>query len=113
MIEMLTQSWPFTEAENTACLTQRQIVNNGRPILLVAHDADDGCWQFLDGSENLKIADGMLVTLADMVQRDPSLADVADLPLGWMAWREEAGAEWQRMPNEQDDEEDAEAGGEA
>ncbi len=109
---MITQSWPFTETENTACFTQRQIVNHGRPMLLVAHDADDGCWQFLDGSDNLKVADGVLVTLATMVQRDPTLADVADLPLGWMAWREDAGADWQRMPHEQEDEDEAEAGGE-
>ena len=83
---MMTQTWPFTDVENTACFTQRQIVEHGHPILLVAHDEDDGCWQFLDGSENLKIADGTLVTLGSVVELDPSLGEVADLPLGWVAW---------------------------
>ena len=109
---MMTQTWPFTETENTACFTQRQIVEQGHPILLVTHDADDGSWQFLDGSDNVKMTDGLLVTLGDMVQHDPSLAELADLPLGWMAWREDLDEPWQRGLNEEEDEDDSETGGE-
>ena len=109
---MLTQVWPFTEAENTACFTQRHVVEQGHPILLVAHDADDGCWQFLDGSDNLKMSDGKLVTLGDMVQIDPSLAEVADLPVGWIAWRDDVDAPWEREPSEPDDDDEPDAGGE-
>jgi hypothetical protein len=110
---MTTQTWPFTETENTACFTQRQIVEQGRPILVVSHDAEDGSWQFLDGSDNLKVADGMLATLGTMVQRDPSVADIADLPLGWVAWRNDASEAWQMEPDEHDDEDASEDGGEA
>ena len=109
---MMTQAWPFTDVENTACFTQRHIVTQGHPILVVAHDADDGCWQFLDGSDDLKSADGTLVTLGSILDYDPSVAEVADLPLGWIAWREEPGAPWERQPNEQDDDEELEVGGE-
>ncbi len=108
----MTQPWPFTDTETTACFTQRQIVDQGHPILLVAHDADDGCWQFLDGSDNLKLADGLLVTLGKMIERDPSLAEIADLPMGWIAMRDTLGAPWQREPNEADEDEEPEAGGE-
>ena len=34
--------------------------------------------------------------LKDVVERDPSVNDLADLPLGWRAWRENVSAEWRR-----------------
>jgi hypothetical protein len=37
--------WPFDDPENVATLTVRQVTHGGQPILLVAHDADDGMWQ--------------------------------------------------------------------
>ena len=90
----------------------RSIVFDGEPILLVCHGEDDHGWQFLDGSDNLKITDGVLATLGDMLQRDPSLAEVADLPLGWIAWRDAPGEPWQRDVNDEDDDDEPEAGGE-
>jgi hypothetical protein len=96
----MSQPWAFTDAETTSCFTQKQIVHDGLPVLLVAHDEDDGYWQFLDGSERLEATDGVMVTLGSMVERDPTLADLADLPLGWLAWREKVGGPWYRVPNE-------------
>jgi hypothetical protein len=29
---------------------------------------------------------------------DPSVLELADLPLGWQAWRSHLGAPWQRTP---------------
>ncbi len=112
---MMLQTWPFTETENTACFTQSHIIEQGAPILLVTHDADDGSWQFLDGSDNVRLVDALVVSLREIWDRDPSLAEVADLPLGCMAWREEPGAPWERGLNEEDedDEDEEEAGGEA
>jgi hypothetical protein len=66
--------WPFADPPNLASITVRQIVHDGQPILLVAHDADDGGWQFLTGG-NVDVADGMVVGLREMVQRDTTLAD--------------------------------------
>jgi len=37
-----------------------------------------------------------VVCLGCMVSKDPSLKYLADLPLGWKAWRESAMAPWQR-----------------
>jgi len=91
--------WPFADAPNLISVTVRQIVQDGEPILLVVHDAEDGDWQFLTGGE-FHVADGMLVTLANMVRRDSSLTELADLPLGWQAWRASSAAPWQRSPCE-------------
>ena len=91
----------------------RSIVARQNPVLLVAHDADDGSWQFLDGSDQLTVADGCMISLQQIVAMDPTLAEVADLPLGWMAWRGQPGEPWQGAEKEEDDDDnDGEAGGE-
>jgi hypothetical protein len=93
------ENWPFADPPDVASITVRQIVREGHPVLLVAHDADDGSWQFLTGGA-FDVADGMVVSLQGMVERDSSLAELADLPLGWQAWREQRGSPWQRGPSE-------------
>ena len=42
--------WPFADPKNVAVITLKSITMGGSPILHVTHDADDGMWQFLDGS---------------------------------------------------------------
>ena len=88
--------WPFSDPKNVATITMRQIVEEGRPILYFSRDADDGGWQFLDGSSDLDVRDGRVVSLQYMVSLDPSLRQLTDLPLGWYAWRGRADAPWQR-----------------
>ena len=88
--------WPFDDPPNVATFTVRQIMKDGLPILFVRRD-DDG-WQFLTGSA-VTMRDAMLVGLKEIVSRDPSVADLADLDVGWQAWRERAGAPWVREPS--------------
>jgi hypothetical protein len=90
--------WPFDDPPNVATITVRQIVHSGEPILLVARDAEDGGWQFLTGG-SFDVGDGMLVSLHSMVERDPTLVELADLPRGWQASRESVEAAWQRSPD--------------
>ena len=92
---MAKVKWPFDDPPNVATITVRQVVEGGEPVLLVARDAEDGGWQFLTGGA-FDVADGMVVSLQGMVQRDPSLAELADLPPGWQAARERVGAAWRR-----------------
>ncbi len=42
------------------------------------------------------MADAVLGSLAAMVQRDPTLAQLADLPVGWSATRDSATGPWKR-----------------
>lgn len=65
------------------------------PVLYVSHDAEDAAWQFLCGTTN-RIEDARIVSLGDVVGRDPSLAELVDLPLGWVAERDHLGAPWRR-----------------
>ncbi|MFL5340980.1 MAG: hypothetical protein ACJ8F7_12605 [Gemmataceae bacterium] len=89
------EAWPFAEPENVAVMTVRQITHGGQPILLVSHDADDGMWQFLSGGP-VEVADAMVVGLREIYELDPSVAELADLPLGWQALRSAARQPWQR-----------------
>jgi hypothetical protein len=93
----LTDGWVFPDPPNVATITVRQIIHEGHPVLAVSHDDKDGAWQFHTGGP-CKQADGLVVCLADMVRRDPSLTELANLPLGWRAWRAAAGQPWQREP---------------
>ncbi len=86
--------WPFSDAKGVAVITTR-LVLEGEPILLVTHDADDGCWQFLCGTTT-NVEESRVVGLESVVNLDKTLCELADLPLGWRAWREAPGQPWQR-----------------
>lgn len=61
----------------------------------VSHDEDDGAWQSLGDS----MADGgrpVISCLHHPIDNDPSLAELADLPLGWYAERAKVGEPWVR-----------------
>lgn len=91
----MTDSWPFADPPNVAVFTQRTILEDGRPILLVVHDEEDGAWQFLDGGE-FRVEAAMLVALRTMLDRDASIAALADLPQGWQASRTGPEGPWKR-----------------
>jgi hypothetical protein len=76
----------------------RQIVHGGSPILYVCHDIEDHGWQFL-GWDDFDEEDAMVVSLASMLERDPSIREVADLPPGWHAFRRTPEEPWTREPN--------------
>jgi len=92
--------WPFPDPPDSAAVTVRQIVEDGHPILYVVHDAEEG-WQFLTGGKFVA-EDSRLVTLQVMVELEPTLRDLADLPSGWEAERKDRNQPWQRweMPYE-------------
>ena len=86
-------------AANTLAITTRQVMREGWPILLVTHDADDGAWQFLNGHGDTDDTDSaMVIAAANVAALDPSVAELADLPLGWRAWRETVDHPWRREP---------------
>ena len=96
-LRVMKQSWPFDQPPNCGVITLRQIMERGVPILLVMHDEDDHGWQFLDGSENPDEADAVHVCLSHVVETDPSLFELADLPPGWQAWRPSPRDKWVRV----------------
>ncbi len=97
---MTKPNWPFDDPPNVATITVRQIIDGAEPILLVVHDADDDGWQFLTGGQ-FDVADGMVVSLQNIVRRDPTIAELADLAPGWRATRSSARAPWERSERSQ------------
>lgn len=87
-------SWPFQEGKNRAVFTTKPVIHENHPILLVSHDAE-GDWQFLCGTTN-RPKDGLVVSLGCIVERDPGLGKLADLPEGWRAFRKSPKSPWQR-----------------
>ena len=87
-------SWKFPDSPHAGAFLSKAVHNGSEPVTLVSHDADDGAWQFLGdtGAES----GAVLVCLHHPVDRDPSLAELADLPLGWYAERDSTGDPWIR-----------------
>ncbi|HEU4754671.1 MAG TPA: hypothetical protein VFU47_16300 [Armatimonadota bacterium] len=95
------REWPFLEDEQAAVITLRAIMDGTAPILHVTHDSDDGRWEFL-GWEAPAVAEATVAALREVVERDPSVAELADLPRGWHAWRTTVDSPWIREPNPDD-----------
>ncbi|BFT72418.1 hypothetical protein [Paenibacillus sp. P36] len=91
----MLQPWPFDDPENVAVITTNKIMNRERPILYVTHDEDDGMWQFLDDGE-VKEEEARIILLKQIINIDPSLIQLSDLPLGWVAWRDKRDCLWIR-----------------
>jgi hypothetical protein len=89
--------WPFTDARNTVVFTTRDIIEEGKTILLVTHDQDDGAWQF-HTRKTVPASEAKIVALDEIIFRDPSIVELADLPLGWSAIRDSITSPWKRQP---------------
>lgn len=88
----------FDEEPLLGVITTARVLD-GTPILMVSHDEDDGGWQFLCGTTN-EPQEGRIVALKEIVRMDPTVQEVADLPLGWIAFRKAVGEKWTREPHE-------------
>ena len=85
----------FKDPPNTAVFTTKFVIKNNRAITYVAHDEDDGAWQFFSDDEFDIYEDvAMLVGLYEIVGHDPTLLELADLPLGQYATRKNKNDKW-------------------
>ena len=91
--------WPFDQEENAAAITTRQVLREGFPILDVVHYSDDHSWSFSCGTTS-DVKDGLVVAMGCIVDMDPTLLSIADLPPGWRACRDSVGAEWERWKDD-------------
>ena len=95
------RAWPFPDGRDAPVLTLSRIVDAwpGEPVRVVARDAD-GDWQFLDGNP-IDQEEATITELGEVIDRDPTLLEVADLPMGWEARRAGPGEPWTRgaMPD--------------
>jgi len=88
-------SWPFADPANVTAFTQVTVVE-GADVLHVCHD-EDGAWQALDGGP-ARTDQAKLVSLGWLIQRDPTLRELAALPCGWSATRLDVTSPWRWAP---------------
>lgn len=91
----MASNWPFKDAENLAVISLKRITDGSKPILYVVH-AEVGDWQFLDGGD-VSEEDATVVSLREIVEIEPSIGNLADLPSGWTAQRASVDKPWQRF----------------
>lgn len=97
---MKTDTWPFDDAPNTAVIADGKIIRGETWTYYVGHDEDDGSWQFHGPEGFASEEDAKVVSLGTMLKLDRSIADLADLPLGWCAWRDSQNEKWERAVQE-------------
>jgi hypothetical protein len=99
----LPNPWPFEAAPDTVCVTTNHIVHEGCPVLYASRDEADGTWQFHYGGP-VSMSDALLVAIQTVFFQDPSIVEIADLPLGWWSERAQPGAQWKRTLRARKDE---------
>jgi hypothetical protein len=79
------------------------IFENTKPILLVCHNAD-GDWQFLCGGTHAFGEKPKVVGIVHLLERDPTLKNLVDMPVDYEAERESIGSKWiiTKIPTEEE-----------
>jgi hypothetical protein len=93
-----TTDWPFQDPPNVAAFTDRLVTEKGHPIVFVSHEEADAAWELM-GPEDPRPEQRVVLCLQHLVERDPSLRELADLPLGWRAERASPRKPWKRTRN--------------
>ena len=71
-----------------------QVLERAEPILHAVHD-ENGEWQFI-GSSDGTVENGRVIALREAVELDPSVLQLADMPVGWHAFRDSPERPWTR-----------------
>jgi hypothetical protein len=87
--------WTFPDRPDSTAFTTKRVLG-GAAITFVYHDRE-GTWQFIDAEA--WVTDDVVVShLGHIIEQDPSLEELADLPTGWGASRDGLEATWIRRP---------------
>lgn len=89
-------NWPFQDQPRTAVIANKKVVSRESWIAYVTHDLEDGGWQFHTNEATIREDDAILLSLKNIVDIDPSIGELSDLPVGWHAWREAIDLPWKR-----------------
>lgn len=97
--------WPFAVPINALAISTVRVFREGYPVLRVSHD-EDGAWQVLCGTTT-DFDHCQVVCLGCCYQLDAGIGELADLPLGWGAWRKSVAEPWVREVNPPEGDDDA------
>ena len=95
----ISLEWMFEDDKLTMIITTKDILEQKKPILSVWRDEEDGMWQFLSSSD-VDEDEAKIISLEEIVNLDNSLNEIADLKLGWVAWRQSQNEKWARQLQE-------------
>lgn len=93
-----TGHWPFLDPPNTAVITNVRILDGLNWVQYLSHDEEDGTWQFHPPNCPPTMKEASVTSLQRILAIEPRIAELADLPLGWHAWRETEDAPWKQAP---------------
>jgi hypothetical protein len=91
----LGEDWPFDQARNVAAVSDASVVDDRAAVLLVVHYSEDDSWGFFSGEPFIPER-GKVISMGEVLEIDPTLRTVADLPPGWTARRQHVGDSWAR-----------------
>ena len=97
-------NWKFIDSPHTGVFTTKRVLSGEDPVTRVFHDIEDGAWQF-HGPEESDPDDVAYACLHCVIDKDATISDLHDLPIGWCAWREDVTSPWTRelSPPDTDD----------
>ncbi|MFY9561320.1 MAG: DUF4262 domain-containing protein [Terriglobales bacterium] len=93
--------WKFTDPPHTGVFTTKRVMTGEDPVTRVFHDLEDGAWQFHGPGES-KREDLTYVCFHHILDKDPTIKELADLPRGWCAWRGKVTELWSRELTRED-----------
>lgn len=94
-------NWKFPDPPHTRVFLSAAVHSGAELVTYVSHDIEDGAWQFLgDGMSGGEPP--VISCFHHPVDKDRSLEELADLPLGWWAERAEPGQPWRRHQEERE-----------
>ncbi|MDN5201960.1 DUF2199 domain-containing protein [Fulvivirgaceae bacterium BMA10] len=84
----------FSIPMNTGVYTTKFVMHGSSTITFISHELD-GDWQFMgDEPVGNYQETGMLVSLEELIKKDNSITQVADLPIGYQATRKAKNEDW-------------------
>lgn len=92
---MTEASTDWSSPLDPAAITTPAIAERRLPVVRVVHEAGHGGWQFYDDVEPLTRP--VVLPKDVLLEMDPSLAVIIDLPLGWKAIRDGESHSWERI----------------
>jgi len=91
---MNKSEYKFKEKRNTACFTCVHVMTKSKPIIFVSHNEDDSSWEFTCGANGHPDEEIKVISLEEATDIDHSINELAGMPEGVCAARENIGLKW-------------------
>ncbi len=100
-------AWPFPGGcfpEDLGAVVQRTVLSGELPARLVVHDSEND-WRVGDKMNDPNVPGASVIThMIHVLDRNPSVSQLASLPPGWAAVRDGPEQPWERFPHQYPDE---------